>query len=54
MSLRNVVADPLGALWPVIGILIEAIVLFLIIYIAKKLKTNKEKGVWNIIRNVIV
>ncbi|KAJ7388457.1 hypothetical protein OS493_037525 [Desmophyllum pertusum] len=38
------VRDPLGALWPVIGILIEAIVLFLIIFIAEKRKKNKEKG----------
>ena len=37
-------SDPLGPLWPVIGILIEAIVLFLIIFIAEKRKKSKERG----------
>ena len=36
--------DPLGPLWPVIGILVEALLLFLIIFIAEKRKKNKEKG----------
>ncbi|XP_068741187.1 basigin-like isoform X1 [Montipora capricornis] len=39
------VRDPLGPLWPVIGILAEALVLFLIIYIAEKRKKRKENGV---------
>ena len=36
--------DPLGPLWPVIGILVEALLLFLIIFIAEKRKKDKEKG----------
>lgn len=36
------VRDPLGPLWPVIGIIIEAIVLFLIIFIAEKRKKKRE------------
>ncbi|CAH3017712.1 unnamed protein product, partial [Porites evermanni] len=38
------VRDPLGPLWPVIGIIIEAIVLFLIIFIAEKRKKKREGG----------
>lgn len=38
------VRDPLGPLWPVIGILVEALLLFLIIFIAEKRKKNKEKA----------
>lgn len=38
------VRDPLGPLWPVIGILAEALVLFLIIYIAEKRKKSKENA----------
>ncbi|XP_068692478.1 uncharacterized protein [Montipora foliosa] len=38
------VRDPLGPLWPVIGILAEALVLFLIIYVAEKRKKSKENG----------
>ncbi|KAL9986543.1 hypothetical protein ACROYT_G000710 [Oculina patagonica] len=38
------VRDPLGALWPVIGILIEAIVLFLIIFLSEKFKKKKQKA----------
>ena len=37
-------SDPLGPLWPVIGIIIEAIVLFLIIFIAEKRKKKREGG----------
>ncbi|CAH3017713.1 unnamed protein product [Porites evermanni] len=38
------VRDPLGPLWPVIGIIVEAIVLFLIIFIAEKRSKNKKRG----------
>lgn len=41
------VIDRLGPLWPVIGIIVEALVLFLIIFIAEKRKKDKEKGLWN-------
>lgn len=37
------VRDPLGALWPAIGILIEAIVLFAIIFFAGRRGKKKEK-----------
>lgn len=37
------VRDPLGALWPAIGILIEAIVLFAIIFFAGRREKKKEK-----------
>jgi hypothetical protein len=35
--------DPLGALWPVIGIIIEAILLAIIIVVSEKLKKKKKK-----------
>lgn len=38
------VRDRLGPLWPVIGIIVEALVLFLIIFIAEKRKKDKEKA----------
>ena len=38
------IPDPLGPLWPVIGIIVEAIVLFLIIFIAEKRGKNKKRG----------
>lgn len=34
----------MGSLWPFIGIVVEALVLFLIILIAEKRKKDKEKG----------
>ncbi|CAH3175720.1 unnamed protein product, partial [Porites lobata] len=38
------VRDPLGPLWPVIGIIVEAIVLFLIIFMAEKRGKKKKRG----------
>lgn len=46
-SVSFFVIDRLGPLWPVIGIIVEALVLFLIIFIAEKRKKDKEKGLWN-------
>ena len=43
-SVSFFVIDQLGPLWPVIGIIVEALVLFLIIFIAEKRKKDKEKG----------
>ena len=36
-------ADPLGALWPAVGILVEAVLLFVIIFFAGRREKNKEK-----------
>ena len=38
------IPDPLGPLWPVMGIIVEAIVLFLIIFIAEKRGKKKKRG----------
>ena len=46
-------SDRLGPLWPVIGILIEALVLFLIIFFAERWKKKKESGMERLI-NIIV
>lgn len=37
------VKDPLGALWPAVGILVEAVLLFVIIFFAGRKEKNKEK-----------
>lgn len=37
------VKDPLGALWPAVGILVEAVLLFVIIFFAGRREKNKEK-----------